>query len=117
MSIKDDIHTALMKVAPTAPAKHSRSYTGKALEYFTYDRYDREGAAYAENKETDTAHFFQIDLWQSQGSTADLDSMAESAIRELEKIDFKGFSLNNLFEDETKIGHIAIRCNKTIERQ
>jgi len=111
MSLKENMHTALMAVAPTAPAKKSRKYTGKALEYITYFCYNEQGEAYAENKETDTGHYFQVDLWQLPLGTSDPDVLKKQIKDSLVPLGFMGFTAQELYEDDTGINHIAIRCN------
>jgi hypothetical protein len=116
MSLKTDMHTALMTVAPTAPAKNSQFYGGKELTYITFFCYNEQGEVYAENKEIETGYYFQIDLWQKENGTSDLNVLKENIRSVLEPLGFMGFNPRELYETDTKINHIAIRCNYTEER-
>ena len=116
MSIKSIMYTALMTVAPTAPAKNSQHYSGKANTYITFFRYNRMAELYAENDEIATTHFFQVDLWQKENGTDDLDETTLQIETALISIGFMGFSAQDLYEDDTKTNHIAIRCNYTEDR-
>ena len=102
-----------MTVAPTAPVKKSQTYTGNATEYITFFRYNRAGEIYAENKEIETSHYFQIDLWQKPTETKDLDELEKQAESVLKPLGFMGFTTQDLYENDTGINHIVIRCNYT----
>jgi hypothetical protein len=112
MSLKEDMHTALMAVAPTAPAKNSQFWAGMTPTlWITFFRYNRMGEAFAENEEIETSHYFQIDLWQKETGTKDLDVLEKQVESVLKPLGFMGFSAQDLYENDTKINHIAIRCN------
>lgn len=112
MSLKENIHTALMAVASTAPTNNSQFYGGMALTWITFSRYNRMGEAYAENKEVETGHYFLVHLWQKETGTKDLDELEKQVESVLKAIGFSdGFSVEDLYEPDTKINHIAIRCN------
>jgi len=113
MSLKEDMHAVLMAIAPTAPANDSQVYGGKALIYITFFRYNRVGSLYSEGDEAETDHYFQIDLWEKYGATGDIDDLEAQIETALSGLGFKGFTTQDLYEKETKINHIAIRCNFT----
>lgn len=117
MNLKEAIHSALMAVAPTAPVESSQYYGGTAATFITFSRYNRMGKAYAENKEIETDHYFMVHLWQKETGTEDLDALELQIELALKAIGFSdGFSVEDLYEADTKINHIAIRCNYTEQR-
>ena len=105
-----------MEVAPTAPTEDSQNYTGKAAEYVTFFCYNEQGSAFAENEEIAVDSYFQIDLWKTQESTADSNTLKKKIITALKALGFMGFTAQELYERDTKINHIAVRCNYTGER-
>jgi len=117
MNLKEAVHTALMEIAPTAPIESSQYYGGIAAAFITFSRYNRVGEAYAENKEVETGHYFLVHLWQKETETEDLDTLELQIESALKAIGFNdGFSVEDLYEPDTKISHIAIRCNYTEQR-
>ena len=105
-----------MTVSPTAPTEDSQNYTGTAAEYITFFCYNEQGSAYAENKEIAADSYFQIDLWQTQESTADSNTLKKKIIAAMEALGFMGFTAQELYERDTKTNHVAIRCNYTGDR-
>lgn len=109
---KAEIHSALMTVLPTAPPKNSQQYTGKALRYITFFRYNRQPETVADDHEAGTGHYWQIDLWSLKGDTSvnameDDEAKIESV---LQPIGFTDFTVQDLLEKETGANHFAIRC-------
>lgn len=111
MSLKEDIHTALMAVAPTAPAKCSQFFKGNTyLTWITYFEYNMQPEAAADNKVAFKGHYFQVDLWQKPTGTDDLDALELQIEAALSPLGFGNFTSQDLYENDTGISHMAIRC-------
>jgi hypothetical protein len=111
MSLKTDMHTALMAVAPTAPAKRSQFWSGATPTlWITYFEYNRQPEAGADDQTALKGHYFQVDLWQKSTGTADLDTLETQIESALSPLGFGDFTVQDLYEPDTGISHYAIRC-------
>lgn len=85
-----------------------QKYRGTAKKYITYFCYNQQGVDWAENKETATGFYIQIDIWFD---TSDYETLAEQIKTSLEAVGFQGYTAQDLYEHDTKIYHKAIRMN------
>jgi hypothetical protein len=112
VTLEETIHDTLNAVAPTAPAKSSQYYSGTKTTYITYFLYTEQGEAFAGNEEIETGHYWQIDIWRlpAETSVTSLPEIKEQVKTVLKAIGFRDFTVQSLYEPDTKINHIAIRC-------
>lgn len=87
-----------------------QTYRGKSNKYVTYFCYNQQGEMWAENKEIATGFYIQINIWFD---TSDYEALADQIREKLESIGFQGYTAQDLYENDTKIYHKAIRMNYT----
>jgi hypothetical protein len=112
MTLEEIIHNALMAIAPTAPASSSQYFSGAQTTYITYFLYNEQDEAFAANEPVEAGHYWQIDLWREPADTSTtlLSTLKEQVKTALKAIGFRDFTAQALYESDTKINHIAIRC-------
>lgn len=81
-------------------------YTGSTFPAISFFQYLEQGEAWAENKETDTGHYIQVDLWSKAPEYEDIAGQIKAA---LENIEFFRTSAQDLYENDTNIFHKAMR--------
>jgi hypothetical protein len=112
MTLEETIHNALNAIVPTSPASNSQVYIGSETTYITYFLYTEQGEAFAANEEIETGHYWQVDIWRKSTDTGTrlLSAVKEQVKTALKAIGFRDFTAQALYESDTKINHIAIRC-------
>jgi hypothetical protein len=112
MNLKPLIHDTLMPVAPTAPAKKSQKYGGKATTYITFFEYDKQPEEAADDETTANGRYWQIDLWRLKDDpyTTDLYDIEQQIEKALATTGFGDFTYQDLYEADTETAHYAIRC-------
>lgn len=81
------------------------TYSGEETTYITYQEYNSNGSAFAENKEIETNHFVQVDIWTK-------DTFEELAKQVLQLMTASGYYRTyetELYESDTQIKHKVIR--------
>lgn len=105
----DEIKAAL---TPIAPAAHS-VYGGKATVYITFFMYNERDEAYAEDEPISEGTYWQFDVWRTKAAseTPTMFDLKNQVKATLKKLDFQGFTAQDLYESDTGTDHMAIRCN------
>lgn len=86
------------------PVKY-RKYTGAETTYITFFRYNEQGEDWAENKETATAYFMQVDVW----SNADCTALSDQVRDALMAAGFIRTYATDLYELDTFTYHTVLR--------
>lgn len=102
MSINTIIKTALTSIS--APVSYM-TYTGTTTPYITYQCYNEQGEAWAEDKEVATGFYCQVDVFGKTDCTA----MAEQVKAAMITAGFKRTTAIDLYETDTKLYHKALR--------
>ena len=112
MSLKGDMHTALMTVALTAPAQRSQYYAVKKGRYITYFEYNRQPEIASDDATAANGRYWQIDLWSAKDDKTAATMEEDEAKIEiaLKPLGFGDFTYQDLYEEDTGISHYAIRC-------
>lgn len=92
-------------LTPLAIPVSFQSYSGKAKTYITFFIYNEQGELWADNVETQTGIYIQIDVW----SDVDYTILVENVINAMVNAGFKRRSANDLYTSESKIYHKVIR--------
>lgn len=79
-------------------------YTGTATTYCTFFRYNKQGLSWAEDAETTTGHYIQLDIW----SKTDCTDLADQAEPLMIAAGFIRTGGQSLFESDTKIHHESL---------
>ena len=82
-----------------------QTYEGKEKTYITFFEYNQFSALNADDEEQQTAHFIQVDVW----SKGDYTSIVQQVKERMIAAGFRRTSEVDLFEQETKTYHKAIR--------
>ncbi|MCL9970351.1 hypothetical protein MX569_07025 [Anoxybacillus kestanbolensis] len=82
-----------------------QTYSGTATTYITFFEYNQFSALNADDEEQQTAHFIQVDVW----SKGDYTSIVQQVKERMIAAGFRRTSEVDLFEQETKTYHKAIR--------
>ncbi|KIP21135.1 hypothetical protein JV16_01629 [Anoxybacillus ayderensis] len=82
-----------------------QTYSGTATTYITFFEYNQFSALNADDEEQQTAHFIQVDVW----SKGDYTSIVQQVKERMIAAGFRRTSEVDLFEEETKTYHKAIR--------
>ncbi|WP_411679848.1 hypothetical protein [Clostridium thailandense] len=88
-----------------------QKYNGKEHTYITFFNYLEQGEQYADNEEKATGYYIQVDVW-SKNDYTELVEKVKNYMR------FAGFirtSAADLFENDTKIYHKAMRFLMKVE--
>lgn len=114
MNLKAIIKTALIPIG--LPIAYL-NYNGSETAYVTYFRYNEQGEEWAENEQISTCSYYQIDIWKKISDTTDIDLVEEQVKEALKSVGFMGFIAQDLYENDAKIFHTAIRCNYIKEKE
>ena len=82
-----------------------QKYRGKENTYITFFSYLEQGEQYADNEEKETGYYIQLDVW----SKSDYTELVENITDAMKAAGFRRTSAADLFEEDTKIYHKAIR--------
>jgi hypothetical protein len=82
-----------------------QEYTGIETMYITFFEYNQFSALNADDTEQQTSHFIQVDIWSNGDYTAIVDQVKQKMI----DAGFKRTSEADLYENDVKIYHKAIR--------
>ena len=82
-----------------------QKYSGKESTYITFFSYLEQGEQYADNEEKETGYYIQLDVW----SKNDYTELVENVTNAMKAAGFRRTSAVDLFEEDTKIYHKAIR--------
>jgi hypothetical protein len=75
-----------------------------SISYFQYNHVDSD---YAEDRETASWIFFQIDIWTKNAS--DLSPIAQQVDKSLKALGFFRLSVIDMYEDDVHVFHTAMR--------
>ena len=90
-----------------------QKYSEKAETYITFHEYMTSGEGYEEDEEMLTGHYVQVDVWTKSDYT-ELVGKIRSAVL---SAGFKRLNEIDLYEEDTKIYHKAMRFYYLEERQ
>lgn len=76
--------------------------------YITFFNYLEKGESYANNVETSTGNYIQVDVW----SDSNYNALVKSVLEALKQAEFSKTYITELYEYETKIFHKVIRVFK-----
>lgn len=107
MSINQDVIKALKD---TGVPVSFQTYTGTADSYITFFTYLDKPEQHADDKETITGHYVQIDVW-SKGDYTDL---VNAVHKRMLAAGFIKQSFYDLYEQDLKIYHKAMRFIKEV---
>ena len=107
MSINQDVMEALKD---TGVPVSFQTYTGTADAYITFFTYLDKPEQHADDKETITGHYVQVDVW-SKGDYTDL---VNAVHKRMLVAGFIKQSFYDLYEQDLKIYHKAMRFFKEV---
>jgi hypothetical protein len=107
MSINQDVMEALKD---TGVPVSFQTYTGTADAYITFFTYLDKPEQHADDKETITGHYVQVDVW-SKGDYTDL---VNAVHKRMLVAGFIKQSFYDLYEQDFKIYHKAMRFIKEV---
>ena len=107
MSINQDVMEALKD---TGVPVSFQTYTGTADAYITFFTYLDKPEQHADDKETITGHYVQVDVW-SKGDYTDL---VNAVHKRMLAAGFIKQSFYDLYEQDLKIYHKAMRFFKEV---
>lgn len=82
-----------------------QKYSGKESTYITFFNYLEQGEQYADNEEKATGYYIQLDVW----SKNDYIELIEKVKDRMRAAGFIRTFAADIFEDDTKIYHKAMR--------
>lgn len=82
-----------------------QKYSGTEAAYITFFEYLNQNESYADNKDTSTGHYMQIDIWSKEDYTA----LRDKVIVALENAGFSKVSETEMYENDTQIYHKSLR--------
>lgn len=88
-----------------------QKYSGKENTYITFFNYLEQGEQYADNEEKVTGYYIQVDLW----SKKDYTQIVKDIENNMKAAGFVRTSAADLFEEDSKIYHKAMRFFINIE--
>jgi hypothetical protein len=92
------------------PLKHPVypvNYSGDSSTYITFFEYGEGSALDADNEEKRTGYYIQVDVWTKDGSL--YTGLVDQVKKALIDAGFKRRSAVDLYENETKVYHKALR--------
>jgi len=107
MSINQEVIKALKDIG--VPVSF-QTYTGAADTYITFFTYLDKPEQHADDKETITGHYVQIDVW----SKKDYTELVKTVYKKMLDAGFTKQSFYDLYEDDVKIYHKAMRFFKEV---
>lgn len=102
MSINTIIMNALKSIG--LPVSF-QNYSGNEATYITFFEYSQMGEEYADDEESLTGHYIQVDIW----SKSDYTSHVTNVKQLMRDAEFNRLSEMDLYESDTFIYHKAIR--------
>ncbi len=110
LNYKAAIKTALASIINSGIPVEFMNYTGKEKPtYITFFCYNEQTERYAENLETKTGYYVQIDIY----SKTNPDATAALVKTAMKAAGFVGYEAQDLFENDTNLYHKAISMNIT----
>lgn len=113
MNIKAFLRTTLLDLSITNltgdKTVHFLHATAPVAPYVEYAIYDEEGALYAEGEEIATDYYAQVDIY----SKGDYSAVEEAIKTKMKDAGFARSGGADLYEDDTKFYHKAMRFNFT----
>ena len=88
-----------------------QTYSGAATTYITYFHYIEKAESYANNEETSTGDYIQVNVW----SKGNYSVLVKSVTEALKQEGFRRTYATELYEDDTKLFHKIIRVFKLEE--
>jgi len=85
-----------------------QTYDGTETTYITFFNYLENGSSYADNKETSTGNYIQIDVW----SMGDYTTLVDGVLEALKQAEFQRTYVTEMYEKDTGIYHKVIRVSK-----
>jgi hypothetical protein len=107
MSINQDVIIALKDIG--VPVSF-QSYTGAADTYITFFTYLDKPEQHADDEELVTGHYVQVDVW----SKGDYTKLVKTVHQKMLDAGFIKQSFYDLYEDDVKIYHKAMRFFKEV---
>ncbi|HHV82757.1 MAG TPA: hypothetical protein GXX43_03725 [Tepidanaerobacter syntrophicus] len=107
MSINQDVIIALKDIG--VPVSF-QNYTGAADTYITFFTYLDKPEQHADDEETITGHYVQVDVW-SKGDYTDL---VKAVHEKMLAVSFTKQSFYDLYEEDVNIYHKAMRFFKEV---
>ena len=107
MSFSEKVMAALAGVGVPVRFQH---YSGDAQTYITFFTYLDRPAGYADDRELGTGNYVQVDVW----SKKDYGKLVEAVHKKMLAAGFVKQSFYDLYEEELKIYHKAMRFLKEV---
>lgn len=107
MSINGEIITALSGIGVPVQFQH---YSGDASTYITFFTYLDKPEQHADDRETITGYYVQIDIW----SKADYTELVKQVHERMTSAGFKKQNFYDLYEEDLKIYHKVMRFIKEV---
>ena len=85
-----------------------QTYSGTATTYITFFNYLENIESYADDEETSTGNYIQIDIW----SKGDYTTLVNSVLEALRQAEFQRTYVTEFYENDTKLYHKVIRVFK-----
>lgn len=85
-----------------------QTYGGKASTYITFFNTMENAESYADNEETSTGYYIQVDVW----SKSNYATLVASTLKMLKQAGFRRTYMTEFYEKDTKIFHKVIRVSK-----
>jgi hypothetical protein len=82
-----------------------QKYSGGENTYITFFEYLRQGESYADNLETCTGHYIQVDLW----CKGDYTTIAKDILDKMKNAGFRRTTETEIYEEETQTYHKVLR--------
>lgn len=102
-----DILATIKSVLDPIVSNKFQAYDSPPDTYCTYFVYNEQGEAWAENESISTGYYVQVDIW-SKGNYSTLYQQVKAA---MVSAGFHFSYAQDLYENDTKIFHKAIRFN------
>ena len=107
MSINQEVLQALKDIG--VPVRF-QTYTGTADTYITFFTYLDKPEQHADDEEVITGHYVQVDVW----SKGDYTELVKTVHQKMLAAGFSKLSFYDLYEEELKIHHKAMRFFKEV---
>lgn len=107
MSINQEVISALIDIK--VPVKF-QTYTGKSDTYITFFTYLDQPEQHADDEETATGYYIQIDIW----SKSDYTEIVKEVHQHMTGAHFTKLNFYDLYESDTKTYHKVMRFFKEV---
>jgi hypothetical protein len=107
MSINGDIIAALSDIGVPVQFQH---YSGDADPYITFFTYLDKPEQHADDRETITGYYVQVDIW----SKGDYTELVKTVYERLASAGFRKQNFYDLYEEDLKIYHKVMRFFKEV---